>query len=150
MSEQQTEISSLGEFGLINRLTENLEKSNASTILGVGDDAAVLRPDNNSAVLVTPALLLENIHFDLTYVPLKHRGYKAAVVNLSDIYAMGGAPKQITVSLGISSRFTVEHIEELYAGMYLACEAYGIDLIGGDTTNTKTGCCLTIPGLGAA
>lgn len=148
MSEQQTEISSLGEFGLINRLTENLEKSNASTILGVGDDAAVLRPDTNSDVLVTTDLLLENIHFDLTYVPLKHLGYKAAVVNFSDIYAMGGAPKQITVSLGISSRFTVEHIEELYAGMRLACSEHGVDIVGGDTSASRQGLVISITCLG--
>lgn len=119
------EISELGEFGLIGRLTEGLKPANDSTIKAVGDDCAVLRYPAGKDTLVTTDLLLENVHFDLTYVPLKHLGYKAAVVNFSDIYAMNGRPKQITVSLGISRRFTVEHIEELYDGIRLACEVYG-------------------------
>ncbi len=150
MSDQQhTEISALGEFGLIDRLTEGLTHHNASTLKGVGDDGAVLEY-KNSEVLVTTDLLLEGIHFDLTYVPLKHLGYKAAVVNFSDIYAMNGRPRQITVSLGISKRFTVEHIEALYSGIKLACEIYGVDLIGGDTTSSRSGLVISITCIGDA
>ena len=144
-----TEISQLGEFGLIHRLTETLPVVNASTRKSVGDDAAVLEyPDTE--VLVTTDLLLEGVHFDLTYVPLKHLGYKSAIVNFSDIYAMNGAPRQITVSLGISKRFTVEHIEELYAGIRLACEIYGVDLVGGDTTSSRQGLVISITCIGDA
>lgn len=149
MSEKQTEISQLGEFGLIDRLTKDLKVINKSTLKSVGDDAAVLSyPD--SRVLVTTDLLLEGIHFDFTYVPLKHLGYKAIAVNLSDIYAMNGIPRQVTVSLGISQRFTVEHIEELYAGMRLACEVYGVDIVGGDTTASKQGLVISITCIGDA
>lgn len=149
MSEKQTEISQLGEFGLIDRLTKDLNVINKSTLKSVGDDAAVLSyPD--SSVLVTTDLLLEGIHFDFTYVPLKHLGYKAIAVNLSDIYAMNGTPRQVTVSLGISQRFTVEHIEELYAGMRLACEVYGVDIVGGDTTASKQGLVISITCIGDA
>lgn len=144
-----TEISQLGEFGLIHRLTEALPVVNASTRKSVGDDAAVLEyPD--AEVLVTTDLLLEGVHFDLTYVPLKHLGYKSAIVNFSDIYAMNGTPRQITVSLGISKRFTVEHIEELYAGIRLACEIYGVDLVGGDTTSSRQGLVISITCIGDA
>lgn len=144
-----TEISQLGEFGLIHRLTETLPVANASTRKSVGDDAAVLEyPDTE--VLVTTDLLLEGVHFDLTYVPLKHLGYKSAIVNFSDIYAMNGTPRQITVSLGISKRFTVEHIEELYAGIRLACEIYGVDLVGGDTTSSRQGLVISITCIGDA
>lgn len=144
-----TEISQLGEFGLIHRLTETLPVANASTRKSVGDDAAVLEyPD--AEVLVTTDLLLEGVHFDLTYVPLKHLGYKSAIVNFSDIYAMNGTPRQITVSLGISKRFTVEHIEELYAGIRLACEIYGVDLVGGDTTSSRQGLVISITCIGDA
>lgn len=147
--EQQTEISTVGEFGLIDRITGGISHVNASTIAGVGDDAAVLRyPD--SEVLVSTDLLVEGIHFDLTYVPLKHLGYKAAVVNFSDIYAMNGTPRQITVALGISSRFTVEHIEQLYAGIRLACEIYGVDLVGGDTTSSRSGLVISVTCIGDA
>ena len=143
----QTEISSLGEFGLIDRLTEGLESKQASTVLAVGDDAAVLDyPDTE--VLVTTDMLLENVHFDLTYVPLKHLGYKAAIVNFSDIYAMMGTPKQIVVSLGVSSRFTVDHIEELYSGIRLACDLYGVDLVGGDTSASVTGLVISVTCIG--
>ncbi len=145
-----SEISSLGEFGLIDRLTEGLKNVNPSTLKGVGDDAAVTHYDSDKDVLITTDLLLENVHFDLTYVPLKHLGYKAAVVNFSDIYAMNGTPRQITVSLGISRRFTVEHIEELYAGIRLACEAYGVDLVGGDTSASHQGLVISITCLGDA
>lgn len=144
-----TEISQLGEFGLINRLTEKLPTVNASTKKSVGDDAAVLEY-HDSEVLVTTDLLLEGVHFDLTYVPLKHLGYKSAIVNFSDIYAMNGTPRQITVSLGISKRFTVEHIEELYAGIRLACEIYGVDLVGGDTTSSRQGLVISITCIGDA
>ncbi len=144
---QETEISTLGEFGLINHLTKGLEKINESTIKGVGDDAAVLNYGDKK-VLVTTDLLLEGIHFDLTYTPLKHLGYKAAIVNFSDIYAMNGTPKQITVSLGISKRFTVEHIEQLFAGIRYACEMYGVDLVGGDTSASVTGLIISITCIG--
>ena len=145
-----SEISSLGEFGLIKHLTDKLENVNASTLRGVGDDAAVMHYESDNDVLVTTDLLLENVHFDLTYVPLKHLGYKAAVVNFSDIYAMNGAPKQITVSLGISKRFTVEHIEELYEGIRLACRVYNVDLVGGDTSASNQGLVISITCLGEA
>lgn len=149
MADKQTEISTLGEFGLINLLTKELPRHNDSTLKSVGDDAAVLYfPDTK--ILVTTDLLLEGIHFDLTYVPLKHLGYKAVAVNLSDIYAMNGTPRQITVSLGISKRFTVEHIEELYAGMRLACENYGVDIVGGDTTSSRQGLVISITAIGDA
>ena len=144
------EISSLGEFGLIDRLTEGLEITNSSTSVAVGDDAAVLNYPSDTDILVTTDLLLENVHFDLTYVPLKHLGYKAAVVNFSDVYAMNGTPRQITVSLGISKRFTVEHIEELYSGIRLACEIYGVDLVGGDTTSSRQGLVISITCIGEA
>ena len=145
-----SEISSLGEFGLIDRLTEGLEITNASTSVGVGDDAAILNYTADSDILVTTDLLLENVHFDLTYVPLKHLGYKAAVVNFSDVYAMNGQPRQITVSLGISKRFTVEHIEELYAGIRIACMHYGVDIVGGDTTASHQGLVISITCIGEA
>lgn len=147
--EKQTEISALGEFGLIERLTKDFPLRNPQTVKGVGDDAAVLS-FGGKEVLVTTDLLLEGIHFDLRYVPLKHLGYKSAIVNFSDVYAMNGTPRQITVSLGVSSRFTVEHIEELYAGIRLACEAYGVDLVGGDTSASVTGLVISITCLGEA
>lgn len=142
-----TEISKYGEFGLIKHLTENFKLQNRSSIKGVGDDAAVLDyPDKQ--VLVTTDLLLEGVHFDLIYVPLKHLGYKSAVVNFSDIYAMNGHPKQIIVSLGVSKRFSVENLEELYAGIKLACENYGVDLVGGDTSASLTGLTISITCIG--
>ena len=144
-----TEIADLGEFGLIDRLTKDFPLKNESTKKGVGDDAAVLNFGDKEA-LVTTDLLLEGIHFDLRYVPLKHLGYKAAVVNFSDIYAMNGTPKQITVSLGISSRFTLQHIEALYEGIKLACEVYGVDLVGGDTSASVTGLVISITCIGEA
>ena len=128
-----TSISDLGEFGLIDRLTDKIKLKNASTLKGVGDDAAVLNFSENDVVITTD-LLTEGVHFNLMYVPLKHLGYKAVVVNLSDVAAMNATPKQITVSLAISSRFSVEAMEELYEGIHLACEKYGVDLFGGDTT----------------
>lgn len=143
----ETEISTIGEFGLIDRVTSGLTAGNPSTVKSVGDDAAVLSyPDTD--VLVSSDMLLEGVHFDLTYVPLKHLGYKAAVVNFSDIYAMNGTPRQITVSLGISKHFTVEHIDELYSGIRLACEIYGVDLVGGDTTSSRSGLVISITCIG--
>lgn len=151
MAEKQTEIAELGEFGLIDRLTKDLNNKNTSTKLGVGDDAAVMDyAEDGKRVLVTTDLLVEGIHFDLTYVPLKHLGYKAAVVNFSDIYAMNGTPRQITVSLAVSQRFTVEHLEALYDGIKLACEIYGVDLVGGDTTASRSGLVISITALGDA
>lgn len=149
MESKETELSSLGEFGLIERLTKKFPINNKSTKLGVGDDAAVLEYKDKQA-LVTTDLLLEGIHFDLRYVPLKHLGYKAAVVNFSDIYAMNGSPKQITVSIGLSSRFTLEHIEDIYSGIRLACEIYGVDLVGGDTSASMTGLIMSITCVGEA
>ncbi len=149
MEDKQTEISTLGEFGLIDRLTKDIELTNTSSKKGVGDDAAVLEY-NDTEVLVTTDLLLENVHFDLTYVPLKHLGYKAAIVNISDICAMNGTPRQLTVSLGISKRFTVEHIEQLYSGIKVACKLYGVDVIGGDTCASHQGLVISITCIGDA
>lgn len=145
----KTNISTLGEFGLIDHLTQNIKHVNNSTKTGVGDDAAVLSYQGKE-ILVTTDLLLEGIHFNLVYTPLKHLGYKAVVVNLSDIYAMNGQAKQITVSLGLSSRFHLEDLEALYGGIHLACEAYGVDLVGGDTSSSLTGLALSITALGEA
>lgn len=142
------EISELGEFGLIDRLTDGIKHVSDSTRKGVGDDCAVLHFDDKKDVLVTTDLLLENVHFDLTYVPLKHLGYKAAVVNFSDICAMNGRPKQITVSLGISRRFAVEHIDALYDGIRHACEVYGVDIVGGDTSASHQGLVISITCIG--
>ena len=146
---KKTPISSLGEFGLIRHLTENITLENASSKYGIGDDCAVLEYPN-SQVLVSTDLLMEGVHFDLTYVPLKHLGYKAVMVNLSDIYAMNGTPRQVTVSLAISKRFGVEDLEELYAGIRLACEAHHVDIVGGDTTSSYTGLAISITVIGDA
>ncbi|MBN2787368.1 MAG: thiamine-phosphate kinase [Paludibacteraceae bacterium] len=145
----RTEIATYGEFGLIKHLTEKFSLTNSSSIKGVGDDAAVLEYANKQ-VLVTTDLLLEGIHFDLMYVPLKHLGYKSAIVNFSDIYAMNGNPKQITVSIGVSKRFSVEELEELYAGIQLACHEHGVDLVGGDTSASVTGLTISITCIGEA
>lgn len=144
----RTEIATLGEFGLIRHLTEGIELKNESSRYGVGDDAAVLSYPADKEVLVTTDLLLEGVHFDLTYVPFKHLGYKSAVVNFSDIYAMNGTPKQITVSLGISKRFSIEDMDELYAGIRLACQEYGVDIVGGDTSSSYTGLTISITCIG--
>ena len=144
---ERTEISSLGEFALISHLTENFKLKNPSSLLGIGDDAAVL-DYSKKKVLLTTDLLLEGIHFDLTYFPLKHLGYKAAVAGFSDIYAMNGQPKQLTVSLGISKRFSVEDLETFYEGVQLACEIYGVDLVGGDTSSSLTGLCISVTCIG--
>lgn len=143
----RTEIATYGEFGLIKHLTEKFPLTNNSSLKGIGDDAAVLEYANKQ-VLVTTDLLLEGIHFDLVYVPLKHLGYKSAIVNFSDIYAMNGSPKQITVSIGISKRFSVEDLEELYAGIHLACDEHGVDLVGGDTSASVTGLTISITCIG--
>jgi thiamine-monophosphate kinase len=147
MSESRTEISSLGEFGLIQHLTRNIEIQNASSVLGVGDDAAVIDHFGKQTVITTD-LLIEGVHFDLMYTPLKHLGYKSVVVNLSDIYAMNATPTQITVSIGISNRFSVEAISEFYEGIYAACEKYGVDLIGGDTSTSQKGFVISITAIG--
>ncbi|WP_321335286.1 thiamine-phosphate kinase [uncultured Bacteroides sp.] len=144
----RTEISTLGEFGLIRRLTESIELKNESSKYGVGDDAAVLSYPENKQVLVTTDLLMEGVHFDLVYVPLKHLGYKSAIVNFSDIYAMNGTPRQITVSLALSKRFSVEDMDEFYAGLRLACEQYNVDIVGGDTTSSLTGMAISITCIG--
>ena len=146
----RTEIATLGEFGLIDYLTKGIQPLHASTQKGIGDDAAVLSYPADKQVLVTTDLLLEGVHFDLVYTPLKHLGYKAAVVNFSDIYAMNGTPRQITVSLGISKRFSVEDMEMLYAGIRLACEDYSVDIVGGDTTSSLTGLTISITCIGEA
>lgn len=146
--EKVTEISQLGEFGLISHLTKEFPLTNNTSLLGVGDDAAIIDSQEGKEILVTTDLLLEGIHFDVRYVPLKHLGYKAAVVNFSDIYAMNGTPRQITVSLGVSARFTVEHLEQIYAGIRLACENYGVDLVGGDTSASRTGLVISITCIG--
>ncbi len=146
----RTEIATLGEFGLIDRLTKGIKLENESSKYGVGDDAAVLSYPSEKQVLVTTDLLMEGVHFDLTYVPLKHLGYKSAIVNFSDIYAMNGTPRQITVSLGLSKRFSVEDMDELYAGIRLACQQYNVDIVGGDTTSSLTGLAISITCIGEA
>jgi len=148
MEKKRTPISEYGEFGLIRHLTGDIRLTQGSSVVGVGDDAAVLSYENEQ-VLVTSDLLLEGIHFDLTYTPLKHFGYKAAVVNFSDIYAMNGQPRQLIVSLGISKRFCVEDLDDLYTGLRLACENYGVDLVGGDTSASLTGLTLSLTCIGA-
>jgi len=145
--EQRTEVSQFGEFGLITHLTRNIEIQNASTILGVGDDAAVIDHFGKQTVITTD-LLLEGVHFDLIYTPLKHLGYKSVVVNLSDVYAMNATPTQITMSIGLSNRFSVEAIEEFYEGVYAACEKYGVDLVGGDTASSQKGFIISVTAIG--
>lgn len=147
---KRTEISSLGEFGLIERLTKEITLTNKESKTGAGDDAAVLQFSNDEEVLVSTDLFMEGIHFDLTYFPLRHLGYKAVVANISDIYAMNGTPKQITVSLALSRKFCIEDVEELYAGIRLACQTYGVDIVGGDTTSSLTGLAISITAIGTA
>ncbi len=148
---KRTEISELGEFGLIDHLTKDLKPQNASTLYGVGDDCAVLDySGNDKEVLVTTDMLMEGVHFDLTYVPLKHLGYKSAMVNISDIYAMNGTPRQMTVSVALSKRFSVEDMEDFYAGVVLACQRHNVDLVGGDTTSSLTGLAISITCIGEA
>jgi len=143
----RTEANDYGEFGLIHHLTKNLELQNASSILGVGDDAAVIDHFGKQTV-VTTDLLLEGVHFDLAYTPLKHLGYKSVVVNLSDVYAMNATPTQITLSIGISSKVSVEALEEFYEGVYIACEEYGVDLVGGDTSASQKGFIISVTAIG--
>lgn len=144
-----TEISKLGEFGLIHRLTDNIKIKNESTIKGVGDDCAVLHyPD--SEVLVTTDMLMEGVHFDLTYIDLQHLGYKSAMVNISDIFAMNGTPRQLTVSIALSKRFKVEDMDNFYSGLKLACDKWGVDIVGGDTTSSYTGLAISITCIGEA
>lgn len=144
-----TDISKLGEFGLIHHLTDNIKTKNKSTIKGVGDDCAVLHyPD--SEVLVTTDMLMEGVHFDLTYIDMQHLGYKSAMVNISDIFAMNGTPRQLTVSLALSKRFKVEDMEQFYSGLRMACEKWGVDIAGGDTTSSYTGLAISITCIGEA
>ncbi len=147
MSSERTEITSLGEFGLIDHLTQNNEIKNASTIVGVGDDAAVL-DHFGKQVVVTTDMLVEGIHFDLMYTPLKHLGYKSVVVNISDIYAMNATPTQVTLSIAFSNRFSLEAMDEFYDGVYAACERYGVDLVGGDTTSSQKGFVISVTAIG--
>jgi len=144
---QRTEISALGEFGLIEHLTKNIELQNASSVVGVGDDAAVVDHFGKQTIITTD-LLIEGVHFDLTYTPLKHLGYKSVIVNLSDVYAMNATPSQITLSIGISNRFSVEAMEEFYEGVYAACKRYGVDLVGGDTTSSQKGFIISVTAVG--
>ena len=146
---QKKNINDLGEFGLISHLTESIELVNSSSKLGVGDDCAVLAY-NNKKIVVTTDLLTEGVHFNLMYVPLKHLGYKAVTVNLSDVYAMNATPRQITVSLALSAKMSLEAVDELYSGIYMACERYGVDLIGGDTTTSLTGLTISVTAIGEA
>ena len=144
-----TDISKLGEFGLIRHLTDNIKIKNESTLKGVGDDCAVLHyPD--SEVLVTTDMLMEGVHFDLTYIDLQHLGYKSAMVNISDIFAMNGTPRQLTVSIALSKRFKVEDMEEFYSGLRMACDKWGVDIVGGDTTSSYTGLAISITCIGEA
>lgn len=147
MSDNRTEVSSLGEFGLIDHLTKNIELQNASTIVGVGDDAAVIDHYGKQTV-ITNDLLIEGVHFDLMYTPLKHLGYKTVVVNVSDLCAMNATPTQIVLGLGFSNRFSVEALDEFYEGVYAACESYGVDLIGGDTTTSQKGFIISCTAIG--
>ena len=147
--EQRTELSALGEFGLIDALTKHIQLKNESTIKGVGDDAAVI-DTKDKVSLMTTDLLIEGVHFDMTYMPLKHLGYKAAMVNFSDIYAMNGEPKQMTIGISASNRYSVEALEEIYSGIYLACERYNVDIVGGDTTSSPSGLFISITVIGEA
>lgn len=144
------EIENLGEFGLINHLTSQIKLKNPTSVKGVGDDAAVIAPSKNKQIVVTTDMLVEGIHFDLIYTPFKHLGYKAVTVNLSDVYAMNAVPTQITVSIAVSNKISIEALEELYEGMLLACEIYGVDLVGGDTTSSNSGLIISITAVGEA
>lgn len=150
MNDNRTELEKLGEFGLIKHLTQYFKIQHASTIKGVGDDAAIIENTAGEQLVVTTDLLVEGIHFDLMYVPLKHLGYKSIVVNVSDVYAMNATPKQVTVSIAVSNRFSLEAIEELYAGIKKACEWYEVDLVGGDTTSSTSGLIISVTAIGTA
>jgi thiamine-monophosphate kinase len=145
-SPQRTPIESLGEFGLIDYITKSFEISNESTVTGIGDDAAVLK--HTKSTVITTDMLVEGIHFDLSYAPLRHLGYKAIMVNLSDVYAMNAKATQVTVSIAMSNRFPVEAVNELYEGIHMACKAYGVDLIGGDTTASRSGLVISVTAIG--
>ena len=147
---KRTEISSLGEFGLIERITKDIAPINKESAKGIGDDAAILQFSDNDEMLVSSDMFMEGVHFDLTYFPLKHLGYKAVIAGISDIYAMNGTPKQVTVSIALSRKFCIEDIEELYAGIRLACGQYGVDIVGGDTTSSLTGLAIGITAIGTA
>lgn len=149
-NKERTELTTLGEFGLINHLTEHVEIYNDSSVKGIGDDAAVIKYDGDKHTLVSTDMLVEGVHFDLSYVPLKHLGYKAITVNLSDICAMNGTPKQVTVSIAASNRFSVEALEELYSGILHACQKYQVDLIGGDTSSSTSGLIISVTAIGEA
>tara|TARA_R100001369_G_scaffold72709_1_gene101039 strand:- start:3852 stop:4907 length:1056 start_codon:yes stop_codon:yes gene_type:complete len=144
----KTSISQLGEFGLIDHLTKNFKIKQETTVKGIGDDAAVISSEENNQIVVTTDMLVEGVHFDLSYMPLKHLGYKAVVVNLSDVYAMNASAKQITVSIAVSNRFPVEALEELYAGIETAASIYNVDVVGGDTTSSTTGLVISVTALG--
>lgn len=146
--ENRTELSDLGEFGLIDSIKKNVKITNKSTLRGIGDDSAVIKYDSDSLTVISTDLLVEGVHFDLSYVPLKHLGYKAVMVNISDVIAMNAIPRQITVSLSISNRFSLESVEEIYEGIHLACELYNVDLIGGDTTSSISGLTLSVTAIG--
>ncbi len=145
-----TELSSLGEFGLIDHLTKDIPIQHQSTVKGIGDDAAVIQPDTKKQLLVSKDLLIEGVHFDLMYMPLKHLGYKAAVVNFSDIAAMNGIPKQVIIGIGVSSKYSLEALEEIYAGIKKACEVYKVDFVGGDTTSSVAGLFISVTVIGEA
>lgn len=149
-NKERTELTALGEFGLIDHLTQHVEINNPSSLKGIGDDAAVIKYENEKSTLVSTDMLVEGVHFDLTYVPLKHLGYKSIIVNLSDICAMNATPKQVTVSIAVSNRFSVEALEELYEGMLFACKRYNVDLIGGDTTTSTSGLIISVTAIGEA
>src|ERR1041385_7189556 len=147
-NQSTTDLSKLGEFGLIKHLTQNIELKNPSSLKGVGDDAAVISYGENKLTVVSTDMLVEGVHFDLSYVPLKHLGYKAATVNFSDICAMNAQPKQLLVSIALSSKFSLDAVEEIYSGILIACERYGVDLVGGDTTSSKSGLVISCTILG--
>ncbi|MCC6599887.1 MAG: thiamine-phosphate kinase [Crocinitomicaceae bacterium] len=150
MQQNRTELETLGEFGLIKHLTQYFVPKHPTTVRGVGDDAAIIAPEKRDHVVVTTDMLVEGVHFDLIYTPLKHLGYKSIVVNLSDVYAMNAIPTQLTVSLAVSNRFSLEALEELYSGIQKACDWYGVDLVGGDTTSSRSGLVLSITAIGMA
>ena len=145
---KRTEISTVGEFGLIELITKDIESANRESVKGIGDDAAILQFEEGDEVLVSSDIFMEGVHFDLTYFPLKHLGYKVVIAGISDIYAMNGTPKQITVSLALSHKFCIEDMEEFYSGIRLACNRYGIDIVGGDTTSSLTGLAISITAIG--
>lgn len=149
MEEKRTELSEIGEFGLINRLAEGVELKNESTLMGIGDDAAVIKTSDKGVGLLSADMLLEGVHFDLSYAPLPHLGYKAVAVNVSDIAAMNGIPEQITISLGLSNRFSVEAVEALYNGIHAAAKDYDVDVVGGDTTTSHSGLVISISVFGS-